>query len=78
MGKITRQIKQREIVMNDLQDALERCRLQGFDVIGFAVKPDEGAMIILNNRHLPKDEFCAMIDMARELYEGNTQNAGNA
>ena len=65
-------------MLERLHKALQDARKEGYNVIGFAVKPDEDGMVILNNHQLPKEEFTAMMDMALEIYEGQIQSAGNA
>lgn len=47
-----------------LQKAMEQARKEGFAVIGFAIRPDEGACVKLDNQSMPEPHFVEMMKVA--------------
>ena len=47
-----------------LQKAMEQARKEGFAVIGFAIRPDEGACVKLDNQAMPEPHFVEMMKVA--------------
>lgn len=54
--------------------AIESARREGFAVIGFAVKPDDGGLIKLDNQKMDKQQFIAMMGEALNVFANFTDD----
>lgn len=59
----------------ELDRAMKRAAKSGYAVIGFAVKPDEGGMIKLDNQGMNREQFTAMLGTSLAIYEQHTTDA---
>lgn len=59
----------------ELDRAMKRARKNGYAVLGFAVKPDDGGMMKLDNQDMNREQFVAMLRTAMTVYEEHTTDA---
>jgi hypothetical protein len=58
----------------NLDRAMETARREGFAVIGFAVKPDDGGLMRLDNQKMDKQQFIAMLGEALNVFANYTDD----
>jgi hypothetical protein len=54
--------------MKKLAAAMEDARSEGFAVIGFAVSPEAGGLVKLDNQHMSREQFCAMLGESLNVF----------